>query len=177
MRANCVSLHSIARFALALAASITFEAIPASAQQASEGFSLGLGGGFAKAPSLGYYMQTTLEFPSVLRVFRPRLDGLFADWGSGHVESLTANVVFTPIAGKRVAPYLLAGAGAYATPGSIVKSGWTLGAGLRLPGEFRAITIESRVHAFLRARHEYPASYDVGRWRYLWAPIGLGIQF
>ncbi|MFL5465219.1 MAG: hypothetical protein ACJ78R_11010 [Gemmatimonadaceae bacterium] len=182
MRAYYVSLRWVARVALVLCVSTGFATIPASAQQAADGFSLGLAGGFARGPSspfysnsFGYYMQTDLEFPSVLRVFRPRIDGLLAEWDGGRIEALTANVLFTPIAGKRVAPYVLAGAGAYALSG--VKAGWTLGAGLRLPGELRSITIESRVHSFLRGRQN-PPPYDVGgRWRYLWTPIGLGIQF
>ena len=159
-------------------------AMPLGAQTRANDFSLGLGGGFARgstspfnSTNFGYYVLSTLEFPSPLRAFRPRADLLFADWGE-HVTALTANVIVNPITGRRVSPYLLAGAGAYSMPGSAIKPGWTLGAGLRLPGDLRAITIESRVHAFLRgSQQNLPASGTDSRWRYVWAPIGLGIQF
>jgi hypothetical protein len=120
----------------------------------------------------------TLEFPSPVRFVRPRADLFFADWGGGHVTALTANLLLAPISGKRVAPYALAGAGAYTQGGSAVKAGWTLGLGLRLPGELRAVTVESRVHAFLRAQRNVLPYDDMGsRWRYVVTPIGLGIQF
>jgi len=177
-------LRSVVGLGLALVAIAVFGAIPASAQIAANGFSVGLAGGFARgsaspfsSSTIGYYVLSTLEFPSPVRVVRPRADVFFADWGGGHVTALTASVLLTPVSGRRVAPYALAGAGAYTMAGSAVKAGWTLGAGLRLPGELRALTVESRVHAFLRANRDVPP-YDVGsRWRYVWAPIGLGIQF
>ena len=180
------------RTALAIGCALMLAPAGARAQTTTDGFSLGLTSGFAQGPaspfsssSLGYYVLPTLEFPSFMRVFRPRVDGLFADWGAGRATALTGNLLFTPISGKRVAPYLLAGAGAYAMPGAGVKAGWTLGAGLRLPSALRAITIESRVHAFLRARPrdgfiDTPLGRvwaPEGRWGYIWAPIGLGIQF
>jgi hypothetical protein len=167
-----------------VAAATLIAVTAASAQTADDGFSLGLGGGFAKGfatpfsgSTIGYYVLPTLEFPSLLRVLRPRADLLFADWGASRVTAFTGNFLFTPLSGKRIAPYALAGAGAYAVRGSPLKSGWTLGLGLRLPGEAHAITIESRVHAFLAPKNNFP-SFDTGsRWRYVWAPIGLGIQF
>jgi len=175
-------LRSVVGLGLGLVATAVFGSVPASAQIAADGFSVGFAGGFSRGSSspfnsstIGYYVLTTLEFPSPLRVFRPRADGFFADWGGEHVTALTANVLFTPVSGRRVAPYALAGAGAYSMPGSAVKSGWTLGAGLRLPGELRALTLESRVHAYVRAnRREVPPE---SRWRYVFTPIGLGIQF
>ena len=173
------SLRSIAGFGLVLAAATVFGAGPAFAQRAGEDFSVGFAGGFSRTSSaIGYYVLTTLEFPSPVQVFRLRTDGLFADWGRGRVGALTANVLFTPISGKRVAPYALAGAGAFTTDGSVVKAGWTLGLGLRLPGELRAITLESRLHAFLRAGPQnVPPGSLQDRWQYVFAPIGLGIQF
>jgi hypothetical protein len=176
------SCRSVAALGLAVIATAVFRAAPASAQTTADGFSIGLGGGFAQATGLpfragpiGYYMLTNLEFPPVSRFFRPRVDGLFANWGGGErVSALTASVLFTPLSGRRVAPYLLAGAGAYLVPGSTVKSGWTLGAGLRLPGELRALTLESRLHAYLRGNQSDPF---VSRWRYMFTPIGLSIQF
>jgi len=176
---------SLARCGVAISLASLLAIGSLSAQTADDGFSLGLGGGFAKgftAPSIasrggiGYYMQSTLEMPSPFRVLRPRADFVFADWGS-QMLGLTGNLLFSPLSGKRVAPYLLAGAGAYTVEGARVKSGWTLGLGLRLPGEARSITVESRVHSFLRASPD-PFPYDTGnRWRTVWAPIGLGIQF
>jgi hypothetical protein len=176
------SRRSVVRFSLALAVASVFVASSAAAQETAEGFSLGLAGGFSKATSsvspstIGYYVLSTLEFPSPVQILRLRTDGLFADWGGGHVTALTANALFSPVAGRRVAPYFLAGAGAYNAGGS-VKAGWALGGGLRLPG-LRAITLESRVHAFLRANwRDLPATATEGRWQYLFTPIGLGVQF
>ena len=184
MKNELGGLRAPLRFVLAVSAASTMAIAAASAQTADSGFSFGLGGGFAKGfalPSatstLGYYMLSTLEFPSPLRVLRPRADLLFADWGSSRMTTLTGNLLFTPISGKRIAPYALAGAGAYAVPGSTPKSGWTLGLGLRLPGEARAFTIESRLHSFLRAKQNFLPNDAGGRWRYVWTPIGLGIQF
>ncbi len=145
---------------------------------------MGLAGGFSRAAStpsnpsmIGYYVLTALEFPSPVQVFRLRADGLFADWGGGHVTGLTANALFIPISGRRVLPYALVGAGAYTTAGSAVKAGWTLGAGLRLPGQLRAIMLESRLHTFLRAdRRDVPPNGVENRWRYVFTPIGLGVQ-
>ncbi|MFL5483258.1 MAG: hypothetical protein ACJ8AK_13845 [Gemmatimonadaceae bacterium] len=160
------------------------------AQAGDSGFSLGLSSGFVRASDaglpliiggvpqfepggFGYYMQTTLTMPSPLRMIRPRADLLFADWGQ-HLTALTGNLVFTPISSKKVAPYLLAGAGAYGMQGAGVKAGWTLGAGLRLPGEKWSVTIESRVHAFIRA-NAWPEGSK--RSRSVFMPIGLGIHF
>jgi hypothetical protein len=77
------------------------------------------------------------------------------------------------VATKRFAPYVLAGAGAYSVQGSGYKSGWTLGAGLRLPGEEWSVTIESRMHAFVQTT----TGTSDERWRNIVTPIGLGIQF
>ena len=190
MRGRYVDLRVVG-FWLVLTVVTVLGASPVSAQGTSDGFSVGLAGGFARGPTsiysssnLGYYVLTNLEFPSQLRFFRPRVDGLFADWGGAQMEALTANVLFTPVLGKRVAPYALVGAGAYSTGGAAVKAGWTLGAGLRLPGDLRAITVETRIHAFLGpSRQDFnpyqnsTISGPTGRWRYVFAPIGLGIQF
>lgn len=172
--------------ALSVAAAGLFLAAPVTAQAGADGFSFGIGGGFARGSSsrgalgsypvgssaFGYYVLSTLEFPSPVRFVRPRADLFFADWGE-NVTGLTANVLVTPLSGKRVAPYALAGAGAFSMPGSNPKAGWTVGVGLRLPGELRSVTVESRAHGYLRGhRPEF-----VSRWRYLYAPIGLGVQF
>lgn len=158
---------------LSVVAGTLFLVAPASAQVGSSGFSLGVGGGFARASSMGYYMLSTLEFPSPFRVLRPRADVFFADWGE-HVTAVTANVLVTPFSAKSVAPYALAGAGAYSEPGSNPKSGWTLGLGLRLPGQFRSVVIESQMHGYLLGHVPEPGS---SRWRYLFKPIGLVLQF
>jgi hypothetical protein len=177
----------VINLALSVAAATLFLAPPASAQTGSDGFSFGIGGGFARGSGslvgprtsppepggLGYYVISTLELPSPVRFVRPRADLFFADWGQ-HVTGLTANVLVTPLSGNRLAPYALAGGGAYKMPGSNPKSGWTLGLGLRLPGELRSVTVESRMHAYLRGRG---SEFESSRWRYLWAPIGLGVQF
>lgn len=161
------------KHALSVAAATLLLAAPASAQAGSDGFSLGIGGGFARANGLGYYVLSTLELPSSVRFVRPRADLFFADWGE-KVTGLTANVLITPLSDKRVAPYALAGAGAYSMPGSNPKAGWTLGLGLRLPGELRSVTVEIREHAYLRG---HPPEFGSSRWRYVYVPIGLGVQF
>jgi hypothetical protein len=172
---------------LLIAAATLLPAATASGQATSNGFSFGIGGGFASgsgssagprtsapdAGGFGYYVLSALELPEPVRFLRPRVDLFFADWGQ-RVTGLTANVLVSPVRGKRLAPYALAGAGAYKMYASSPKSGWTLGVGLRIPGELRSITVESRVHAYLRGRG---SEFESDRWRYLWAPIGLGVQF
>lgn len=178
-------LLSVGGLGLALVAAVVFGAAPASAQAAQDGFSIGLAGGFVRGSespfsnnTIGYYALGNVELPRLFRVFRPRVDGMFADWGSERLESLTANVLFTPVSGRKVAPYLIAGAGAYTGQGK-VNPGWNLGAGLRLPGELRALTVETRLHVIRRTPQSFPniVGYSEGRWRTVWAPIGFGIQF
>jgi hypothetical protein len=185
MPKNHKSWSLLLPYSLALAIAVTTGAGPASAQGPAEGFSLGLAGGFSRGPSspfnssrIGYHALATLEFPSPVPRFRLRTDALFADWGGGHVSALTANVLVTPISGRRVAPYVLAGGGAYTTGGSEVRAGWTLGAGLRLPGDMHSITIESRLHTFRAGwRNSLPPYAVEPGWRAVWTPLGLGIQF
>lgn len=178
------NVSRVALFSGALIAAGLLGASPASAQAAADGISLGIGGGFALGPSspyassFGYHLLGTLEFPSPVRAFRLRADGLFAHWEADRVSSLTANVLFTPISGKRVAPYVLAGAGAYASPGLGVNPGWTLGAGLRLPGELRSIILESRMHVFRARERSFPGVMGTdNNWQYVFTPIGFAIQF
>jgi hypothetical protein len=66
------------------------------------------------------------------------------------------------------------------------KLGGQLGLGLRLPGEFRSVVIESLVHVYLLAdpwaAYQGPNSQlvvdpSVSRNRILWKPIGITIQF
>jgi hypothetical protein len=178
-------LRALLKCAFAVSTVSVIAVTSASAQAADSGFSIGVGGGFAKASdplstgSVGYYMLSTLEFPSLLRVLRPRADLLFADWGLSHAIGLTGNILLSPFPGNRVAPYAIVGGGAYAMRGTGVAPGWTLGLGLRLPGESRTFAIESRVHVLRAARVLYPnVNYDTGiRWDYVWTPIGLSIQF
>ncbi|MFL5602631.1 MAG: hypothetical protein ACJ77R_04340 [Gemmatimonadaceae bacterium] len=178
-------LRSVRGLGLTVVLAVVLGVAPASAQAAQDGFSLGLASGFVRGSDspfsrggIGYYALGNLELPRLFRVFRPRIDGMFADWGSERLESLTANMVFTPVSGRKVAPYLVAGAGAYAATGK-VQPGWNLGAGLRLPGELRALTVETRLHVFRRTPQSFPniVGYSENRWRTVWAPIGFGIQF
>jgi len=181
------NVRRFAQLGSAMIAAVVLWGIPAFAQAGAEGFSLGIGGGFSRASSspygsstIGYHLLGTLEFPSPTRFLRLRTDGLFAEWGAGRLTSLTGNVLFTPIAGKRVAPYVLAGAGGYASQGLGINPGWTLGAGLRLPGELRSIILESRMHVFRAHERPFPGVVDTGtgkNWQYLFTPIGFAIQF
>lgn len=163
-------------------------AASASAQGVS-GFSLGVGGGFARSNDLGlgYELTSTLEVPSPFSAVRPRFDLLLADLSDGpNLVALSANALVTPFASPRVAPYLLLGVGAYMEETSRPpKFGGSLGLGLRLPGQFRSVVIESQVHLYLLAD---PASYQgpnsqqvvdpsFSRNRILWKPIGITIQF
>lgn len=178
------NVRRFVQFGVAMTAAVVLGGSSAFAQAGAEGFSPGIGGGFSRGPSspygssIGYHLLGTLELPSPTRFFRLRTDGLFAEWGAGRVTSLTGNVVFTPIAGKRVAPYVLAGAGGYASQGSGIDPGWTLGAGLRLPGELRSIVLESRMHVFRAHERPFPGVMATGKnWQYLFTPIGFAIQF
>jgi len=158
--------------------------------QGSSGFSLGVGGGFAKSNDLGlgYELTSTLEVPSPFSVVRPRFDLLLADFSDGpNLAALSANALVTPFASPRVAPYLLLGVGAYMEETSRPpKFGGSLGVGLRLPGQFRSVVIESHLHLYLLAdrwaAYQGPNSQQVvglsfSRRRILWKPIGITIQF
>ena len=180
------NVRCFAQFGLAMIAAVVLGGSPASAQAAAEGFSLGIGGGFSRGPSspyspstIGYHLLGTLEFPSPTRFLRLRTDGLYAEWGAGRATSLTANVLLTPIPGKRVSPFLLAGAGGYSFQGSGIRPGWNVGAGLRLPGELRTIVLESRMHVIRARQQSSPGviGLNISKWQYLFTPIGFAIQF
>ena len=178
------TLRGVLRFAAAIAVAAALFTGSASAQQTSDdGFSLGLASGFVRGeatrfnPSrLGYYVQTSLEFPSPVPALRVRADGIFADWDSGDMSALTANLLLSPMPGKRIVPYALVGAGGFVSNGAKPKAGWGLGVGLRLTGEARTITIETRIHTFIRATPR-PVGESENRWQPVFTPIGIGIQF
>ena len=160
----------------------------AAAQGGSSGFSLGVGGGFAQADQgVGYTLLSTLEFPSPVSVLRPRADVFYSNYGSWPwVAGVTGNVLLTPFSSTRVAPYLLAGVGAYLEDGSNPKAGTTFGLGLRLPGQFRSIVIESQAHVYLLDHprgqvYAYtldgPLYGSTKHSRVVWKPIGIAIQF
>jgi hypothetical protein len=162
----------------------------AAAQEGSSGFSLGVGGGFARSNDigLGYELTSTLELPSPIRAVRPRFDLLLADFAEGpNLVALTANLVVTPVSSPRVAPYLVAGLGAYMEETSRPpKFGSQVGLGFRLPGQLRSVVVESLVHFYLLAdpwaAYQGPGSQLVvdpfiSRNRILWKPIGITIQF
>jgi hypothetical protein len=163
-------------------------AASAAAQQGSSGFSLGVGGGFARSNDigLGYELTSTLELPSPVGAVRPRLDLLLAEFDRGpKLLALTANALVTPFSSARVAPFLLAGVGAYVEETSRPpKFGGTVGLGLRLPGQLRSVVIESQLHVYLLA-DRWAAVQGPGvvvdgslsRNRVLWKPIGVTIQF
>lgn len=149
------------------------------AQGIRDAFSPGIAGGFSKnANAIGYYGLATLEFALPMESLSLRADGLFADWGAGKVGALTANVLVSPFRGRRVSPYAIAGAGAYAhnVTGSL-GTGWTLGLGLRLPGKSQSLFLESRLHTFVGQRRELAPPYSGQGWRAMWTPLGIGIQF
>lgn len=173
-----------------MVAGTLFFGASAPAQEGSSGFSLGVGGGFAKSNNLGlgYELTSTLEVPSPFSALRPRFDLVIADFDRGpNLVALSANALVTPLSSARVAPYLLAGVGAYTEETSRPpKFGGQLGLGLRLPGEFRSVVIESLVHVYLLAdpwaAYQGPNSQlvvdpSVSRNRILWKPIGITIQF
>jgi hypothetical protein len=179
------TIFSVVAGALFLAAS-------AAAQQGSSRFSLGVGGGFARSNDLGlgYELTSTLELPSPVSGVRPRFDLVLAEYDRGpKLVALTANALVTPFSSPRVAPYLLAGVGAYIEETSRPpKFGGTLGLGLRLPGQLRSVVIESQVHVYLLADPwaDFQSASSQGvvvtdgspsRNRLLWKPIGVTIQF
>ncbi|MFL5596757.1 MAG: hypothetical protein ACJ77S_04790 [Gemmatimonadaceae bacterium] len=172
----------------AVALTLLFSA--SASAQGSSGFSLGVGGGFARSNNLGlgYEVTSTLEVPSLFGAVRPRFDLLLADYSDGpNLVALSANALVTPFASPRVAPYLLLGMGAYIEETSRPpKFGGSLGAGLRLPGQFRSVVIESQLHLYLLAdrwaAYQGPNSQQVvdpslSRNRMFWKPIGITIQF
>jgi hypothetical protein len=169
-----------------VAASVLLAA-PASAQ-GSSGFSLGVGGGFAQATEgIGYTILSTLELPSPFRVVKPRVDAFFADWaGAPHVTGITGNVLLMPFLSTSVEPYLLVGGGMYVEENAKPKTGGTLGIGLRLPGAFRTVMIESQVQLYLLNERRGPWNAPPGAViepsefrskRDIWKPIGITIQF
>jgi hypothetical protein len=176
-------MFSVVAAAVLLAAS-------AAAQEGSSGFSLGVGGGFAKSNNLGlgYELTSTLEVPSPLGAVRPRLDLLLADFSRGpNLVALSANALVTPFSSPRVAPYLVAGVGAYMEETSRPpKFGGNLGLGLRLPGQLRSVVIESQAHIYLLAdpwaevlfaNSQGVVTGPTSRSRILWKPIGITVQF
>ena len=175
------------RTILSVVAGTLFLAASATAQGGSSGFSLGVGGGFAQADQgVGYTVLSTLEFPSPVRMLRPRADVFYSNWGRWpNVAGVTGNVLLTPFSTTRVAPYLLVGAGAYLEERSKPKAGATLGLGLRLPGAFRSVVIESQAHVYRLEQPRGPtdippgANNDQGvrRNRVIWKPLGVTIQF
>lgn len=175
---------------LSVVAGTVFLAASATAQGGSSGFSLGVGGGFARTndTGLGYELTSTLELPSPVSALRPRFDLVLAELDRGpKLVALTANALVTPFSSPRVAPYLLAGVGAYMEETSRPpKFGGQLGLGLRLPGQLRSVVLESQLHVYLLAdpwaAYQGPNSQlvvdvPISRTRLLWKPIGLTIQF
>jgi hypothetical protein len=173
---------------LSVVAGTVFLAASATAQGGgSSGFSLGVGGGFAQADQgVGYTLLSTLEFPSPVRMLRPRADLFYSNWGRWpNVAGVTGNVLLTPFSTTRVAPYLLAGLGAYLEEDSKPKAGATIGLGLRLPGQLRSVVIESQAHVYRLEQPRGPtdippgAVNDLGvrRNRVIWKPLGVTIQF
>jgi len=176
---------------LSVVAATVLLATSTGAQEGRSGFSLGVGGGFAQADQgVGYTLLSTLEFPSPVRMLRPRADLFYSNWGRWpNVAGFTGNVLLTPFSTNSVAPYLLAGVGAYLEEDSNPKAGATLGLGLRLPGALRSVVIESQAHVY---RLESPRGtvnaisttqgpvVDPGsmkRNRVIWKPLGITIQF
>jgi hypothetical protein len=164
-----------------------FVAVSAAAQ-GSSGFSLGVGGGFARSNDTGqgYELTSTLELPSAVSAIRPRFDLLLADLSDGpKLVAFTGNLLVTPFSSPKVAPYVLAGVGAYIEETSRPpKFGGQLGLGLRLPGQLRSVAIESVLHAYLLADPWSPfvpsqavVDGSTSRSRLLWKPIGVTIQF
>lgn len=175
---------------LSVVAGTLFLAASATAQGGSSGFSLGVGGGFARTNNtgLGYELTSTLELPSPVSALRPRFDLVLAELDRGpKLVALTANALVTPFSSPRVAPYLLAGVGAYMEETSRPpKFGGQLGLGLRLPGQLRSVVLESQLHVYLLAdpwaayqgpNAQLVADPSFSRSRLLWKPIGITIQF
>jgi hypothetical protein len=175
------------RAILSVVAGTVFLAASAAAQGGSSGFSLGVGGGFAQADQgVGYTVLSTLEFPSPVRMLRPRADVFYSNWGRWpNVAGVTGNVLLTPFSTARAAPYLLAGVGAYLEEDSKPKAGATLGLGLRLPGALRSVVIESQAHVYRLDQPRGPIDIPPGavndqgvkRNRVIWKPLGIAIQF
>lgn len=143
--------------------------------------SVGIAAGFSRGPlgDNGFHGLVRLESPTRWSGLRLRAEGLYAQWGGidvNDVQSATASAVVVLRPQARVAPYLIAGGGAYDL-GSVVKGGWTAGAGLRLRGSW-PVTIESRLHTFTSGAYYRPpgVQFDAGR-RTIYMPVSIGVQF
>lgn len=185
--------------ALLLACGLMLATTPFHAAMAQDGFAgvtsrpviFGVSAGVTRGPStsavspggIGYQFQASLESRPILRVLSLRADGVFADWGPDRMTALTANAVLMPIPRLPVAPYLMAGGGAYTGPGQGIEPGWTVGAGLRVRTSARmAISLESRVHVHRDARYNRIVPVPQALWgtqpyRYVWQPFSLGVRF
>jgi hypothetical protein len=185
--------------ASALAVLLTAAAGDARAQSGADGITetprlrYSLGGGIADSPpfggsgpasSLGYHLTGAAELRTRWSPLRLRADGLFAQWGNDQrVSALTGGLVVRAPERWRAAPFLLGGAGGYASRGGGIARGWNLGAGLRVPLGVRAIIVESRMHAFdvgeggLARSGTSLANPAYNRWQYTYMPLSFSLQF
>jgi hypothetical protein len=154
-------------------------------QRVERPLSIGVAGGLSRTSGgTGYHAVAALELQTPVSPMRLRAEGLFADWdgvGVTRVSALSGSVVLTPVPRGKVLPYALAGAGGYATSGAGLRSGWSLGLGLRLPDAGSHLFVESRLHAFRWDGRDlpqgHPAYTRADTWKYVWMPFSLGIRF
>ena len=141
-------------------------------------------GGSGPGSGAGYHLTTAAELRTPWSPLHLRVDGLFANWANDQrLSALTAGLAVRAPERWRAAPYLLGGAGGYASRVGGVARGWTLGAGLRVPLGTRAFLLESRMHAFdvgergLVRSGASPMSPGYNRWQYTYAPLSFSVQF
>lgn len=169
--------------ALATAPLGTATAQDAPAGAASRPVIFGASGGFSQmSGGVGYQVQASLESRPLLRRLSVRTDGMFADWGAAQLAAFTANAVLLPFPRLAVAPYLMAGGGAYNQFHFGAQPGWTVGAGLRMRTSGRiAVTLESRMHAYRDPRYTQiigPNSLRTTEpYQYVWQPLSVGVRF
>lgn len=180
--------YRIGRAHLAMGLSALLAVSGASAQAREPRVVFGVTGGFAKGPqepfrsgTMGYNLAASMELRAPVRQIRLRTEAMFADWQANQVLALTGSIVLAPLSDRSVDPYLLAGAGAYKSPGENPLAGWNLGAGMKFDVGGRKVLVESRVHTFRIAEGvpvNLPSNTRLGRdWRTVWTPISLGFVF
>lgn len=91
----------------------------------------------------------------------------------GRVWVLGARLALTPAVAWPVRPYVIGGAGAYASQGRGVSPGWSGGVGASVPTRVAELSLEYRVQTY------YPALSAASdrRTRRTYMPISIGVAF
>ena len=150
-----------------------------------------LGGGFAKASSTprsnstqGYSLQATASLRTPIPLLRLRADGLFGDAGVTQLKAFTGSALLSAPNRWAVAPYVMAGGGAYAEQGDRMTAGWNVGAGFSVEmGRKTRLFMEARMHAYRDPFYGQPYIVPGGvvndrhpKYSYLYQPLTFGFR-